>query len=229
MSTVARHQDVAAYALGVLDPGEALRFEEHLSVCVLCAVRLTELAPVASALSALGPPPVPVPPPPGAAFAAAVRPPLLNRLLDEVTLVRRRGGRRRLRLFAAAAVLAVGLPSGVLLADHGDGPPPGTGITATDAMTGVTATANVTGQPWGTRIALRLSGVRGPDRCRLMAVTADGTTQPVLSWRVGPPGHTAAKPLEIEGGTALARNAVVRWDVLDASGRILVSLPSAPR
>ena len=48
-----RHQDVAAYALGVLEPGDAFRFEEHLAECVLCTVQLSDFSSVASAISDL--------------------------------------------------------------------------------------------------------------------------------------------------------------------------------
>ncbi|MCH0539730.1 hypothetical protein I3F58_09170 [Streptomyces sp. MUM 203J] len=48
-----RHDAVGAYALGVLEPYDALCCAEHLAVCGACALRLAELAEVASALAQL--------------------------------------------------------------------------------------------------------------------------------------------------------------------------------
>ncbi|MFD0431412.1 zf-HC2 domain-containing protein [Streptomyces zhihengii] len=44
MSSQQPHRDVAAYALGVLEPGDALRFEEHLGGCGRCAVQLSDFS-----------------------------------------------------------------------------------------------------------------------------------------------------------------------------------------
>lgn len=61
-----RHRDVAAYALGVLEPADAFRFEEHLSDCVTCTVQLSDFASLAASLSELGGPGRVEPPcPPG--------------------------------------------------------------------------------------------------------------------------------------------------------------------
>jgi hypothetical protein len=45
------HAEVAAYALGVLDPGDAERYERHLAGCVDCASELELLLPVSRLLA----------------------------------------------------------------------------------------------------------------------------------------------------------------------------------
>ena len=51
------HRDVAAHALGVLEPLDALRCAEHLTVCPGCAGEHEEFVRLAAALAELVPPP----------------------------------------------------------------------------------------------------------------------------------------------------------------------------
>ncbi|WP_338674201.1 zf-HC2 domain-containing protein [Streptomyces sp. SCSIO 30461] len=221
-----RHRDVAAYALGVLGPSDAFRFEEHLSECVLCAVRLTDFAPVASTLAELGVP--------GASEPPVTRPSaaLLDRLLGTVEQDRRRGSRRRLRLVAAAAALIVALPV-VVVGLVGDGA--GTEDTvprlvATDAATGVYGAIDLHRKKWGTAVALRLAKVTGPRTCELVVVGKDGAEHPVSTWSVprdgyGLPGAAGTgKPLDIEVATALTPDEIGHVEIRTESGERLVSL-----
>ncbi|UNM12689.1 zf-HC2 domain-containing protein [Streptomyces formicae] len=202
-----RHRDVAAYALGVLEPADAFRFEEHLSECVPCALWLTDLAPVASALSGLDP---------------VTRPSagLLDRLLHEVAERRRSGSRSRLRLVAAAAALIVAVPAvAVGLADGGSGGR----ISATDAATGVYGAVGLRATEWGTALTLRMARVRGPRICELVAVATDGSERPVITWSV-PDSPGSEDPLDLEAATALRPDQVDRFEVRTTSGERLVSL-----
>ncbi len=52
------HEDVAAYALGTLDPAERAAFEAHLEGCAACREELALLAPAARALQGAAPPDV---------------------------------------------------------------------------------------------------------------------------------------------------------------------------
>ncbi|MEU5403520.1 hypothetical protein ABZ348_30000 [Streptomyces sp. NPDC005963] len=213
------HQDVAAYALGVLEPGDAYRFEDHLAECGMCVLELSGFASVATAMADLNAPGMPV---------VQASPGLLDRLTRDVALSLRRSRHRRLRLTAAAVALIVALPVAVWMLRAGqeaDGP--GLRVTSTDASTGVTASAVVEDRSWGTAVTLRLSGVEGPGSCRLIAVGADGVERPVLSWRVPAKGHGTASggaPLLIEGGTDLPSHLIGRWEVRDRDGRTLVTL-----
>ncbi|PRH75650.1 hypothetical protein C6N75_29840, partial [Streptomyces solincola] len=53
MSLRERHHDVAAYALGVLEPGDAVECEAHVRRCPPCAQGLAGFAVVVSALAQL--------------------------------------------------------------------------------------------------------------------------------------------------------------------------------
>ncbi|MGW0558242.1 anti-sigma factor family protein [Streptomyces sp. NPDC002926] len=221
MSMQERHRDVAAYALGVLEPADAFRFEEHLSDCVTCTVQLSDFASLAASLSELGGPCRVEPPVPSGQ--------LLERLAAEVTMVRRRSNGRRLRLVAAAAALIVGAPAAVVALQDA-APPAGRQVAAKDATTGVTASAAIQDRAWGTSVALRLAGLTGPSKCRLIAVGKDGIEHPVLSWAVpaggygnpDTPGHE--QPLDIQGGTDVRIGEIGRWEVRTLDGRPVVTL-----
>ncbi|MGW2564590.1 anti-sigma factor family protein [Streptomyces sp. NPDC001514] len=239
-----RHRDVAAYALGVLDPSDAFRFEEHLSECVLCAVRLADFTPVASALAELAGPgrpdgagapgtgpsqstsestsPLPLP-----------SPSLLDRLLLEVAELRRRSSRRRLRLVIAAAALIVALPAVTAALMDGDGKVsggPDARIVATDAATGVYGAVDLRTADWGTAVALRMAQLRGPRTCELVVVGKDGKEHRITTWSVpsgghGVPGSPGGEdPLDLEAATALRPAEIDRFEVRTVQGERLVTL-----
>ncbi|MFJ6572461.1 anti-sigma factor family protein [Streptomyces sp. NPDC091292] len=229
MSPQQRHRDVAAYALGVLEPADTFRFEEHLADCVLCAVRLSEFARVASVLSPYAGPAATEPLPVGRPSAD-----LLDRLLDEVAALRARLRGRRLRLLAVAAALIIAAPAGAVALQGTDEP----GVsrvseasgTVTDPATGVTASVSLVDRAWGTDVGLRLGRVAGPQICELVAVGKDGTEQTVTTWSVpvggygnpGIEGHEA--PLITRGGTALDRADIDHFVIRTTSGRHLVTV-----
>ncbi|ANW17057.1 zf-HC2 domain-containing protein [Streptomyces clavuligerus] len=226
MSTQQRHRDVAAYALGLLEPAEARLFERHLAGCVLCAVQLIDFGGAARALSELA---APHPRPragAGAGADTAAGPPaaLLDRLVGEVALTRRRGRRRWALLASTAAALALAVPTGVLAARPG-GPAarPATWAAARDTAPGVLASAQTREQPWGTEVELRISGVRTAGPCRLVAVDRAGRAHPVLSWAARDGG--AAR---IAGGTALPSGHIAHWQVRTAGGTPLATLTTPP-
>ncbi|MFI1829409.1 zf-HC2 domain-containing protein [Streptomyces sp. NPDC020412] len=227
--TPQRHEDVAAYALGVLEPADAHRFEDHLARCGRCRVQLSGFAATAGALrelAALGP----------AGVDTALPPPLPRPLVEEVRQARRRARLRRRKVVVAVLALAFA----VLVGTYSARPPgkpaaaprsaAGERLTAVDAGTGVMAWAAVSDRDWGTEVELRLAGLRGPAACRLVAVGRDGVVHPVLSWRVPPQGFGTGSPgggpaLEVQGGTNVPSWEIDRWEVRDdGTGRLLVTL-----
>lgn len=227
MSPKQWHRDVGAYALGVLDPADSFRFEEHLADCATCAVRLSEFAGLESALAAFAHPDgahgVLLPEPP--------RPTLLNQLLDSIETGRRRSGRRRLRLIAAAAALIIAAPVAVLgLRTQDSGDDSVRRYAATDPATGVSATVALQERVWGSGVGLELARVKGPLTCKLVAVGKDGKEQTVTTWAVPADGYGFPdakgheEPLRTEGGAALHGADIDRFEVRTLDGRRLVTI-----
>jgi hypothetical protein len=134
----AAHWDVAAYALGVLDPQEAERFEEHLAGCWACAGELESMLPVVNLLSEVD----------GESLITAEQSRSDGRLLDRMIVevgAHRRKVRSRQLLAAAAAVVVLATTTGVSLVAggrlFGDGGSP------SDVVAQGSTTAPVTSPP----------------------------------------------------------------------------------
>jgi hypothetical protein len=227
-----QHVDVAAYLLGALDEPEMAAFEAHLAECELCGTELDELSKVLPVLDELrqdG----------GLAF---VEPPggdaMLQRLLRQVSGERRARKRRRLVAVAAAAVLVIVGPTAALLATGDGGGPPVASPTssalaaeqhsATNTATGASATVGLSDTGWGSSVDLRLSGIRGPLTCSLVAVGQDGSRQTVATWSVPDTGYgtdSQPVPLTVHGAAGLHKDAISRFDVRTTDGALLVSVP----
>lgn len=226
MSPNQRHRDVGAYALGVLDPADSFRFEEHLADCPSCAVLLGEFAGIESTLAAYAHPGRSL----GVLLAERPTSGLLDRLLDEVEAGRRRGRRRRMRLVAAAAALIIGGPVAALGLQPQATDGPATRYAATDPASGVTASVALRERGWGSGVELELARVEGPLACELIAVGKDGEEQTVTTWAVpvggygmpGVPGHE--DPLRTQGGAALHGGEIDRFEVRTLDGKRLVTI-----
>ncbi|UYQ65918.1 anti-sigma factor family protein [Streptomyces peucetius] len=220
MSRQQPHRDVAAYALGILEPADTHRFEEHLAGCVACAVGLSGFTGVAAALSELAGP---------GRLDARPRPQLLERLTGAVVAQRRRERRRRFRLVAVAAALIVALPTAVVTVQDAEDPEPPR-VVASDPVSGVTASVALEDRDWGTSVAMRLSGLAGPRTCRLIAIGKDGVEHPVLSWWVPKGGYGVTEepggqgPLDLEASTGLHPAEIGRWEVRSDGGERLLSI-----
>ncbi|MCS0637399.1 zf-HC2 domain-containing protein [Streptomyces sp. LP05-1] len=205
MSLRERHQDVAAHALGLLEPADALACEEHLARCLPCAGRLAGFAVPVAALAQLAGR-APLEPLPGVRTGG-------GRGTGAGGRGRGRRGRRgpgprrtpvvrlRPRLVAAVAAVAVAVPGAVLLSGRVEpaAPRPSAAVTLRD-------------RPWGTEVALRMTGVTGPRVCELVVVGADGSEQPVLTWGV----YGAEGAPVLESATALRRAEIDRLEVRSA-------------
>lgn len=201
------HWDVAAYALGVLDPRDVARCEAHLADCGSCAAELDGLVPATRLLADVDLP----------ALREAETAQLGDRLLDAVRADRRRSrGRRRLLAGAgtvlAAAAAGLALVAGSTWIDAGlTGDPDnfadrnGEHYTTVDSDTGVEAELVLAATDWGTRVSFQLSSVTGPLVCELLVVRSDGTTEVVGSWQVWEDGYGTPKrpdPLSLDVPTA---------------------------
>ncbi|GAA2513313.1 zf-HC2 domain-containing protein [Pilimelia columellifera] len=235
------HYDVASYALGILDDRDAQIFEDHLAGCQRCAIELEGILPVTSLLSEVD----------GETFVEMeeiVRDEhLLDEMVNAVTYERSRA--RAKQMFSlAAGVVALALVGGLAFLNIGGGsdslpqalpsvseaprsdsesPLDGlAGVTpkrATDAGTKVEAAVRLADRVWGTDVALELRSVKGPLKCQLVAVRADGLGEVVTTWTVDKNGwgtNERREALKLRGGTAVKFDDIDRMEVqsVDSSG-----------
>ncbi|WP_149263805.1 zf-HC2 domain-containing protein [Actinomadura sp. K4S16] len=234
------HVDVGAYALGLLEEPDRRAFEAHLATCFSCHEELGALSGIAQTLDGIGPIADPVDAMPAPPEPAAVTDLMRHR-------IRRRRRHRAARALAAAAagvvLLGGALGTGYTLgADRGptasasDGGTAellrnGRAMSATDAGTGVTGTVAMQGKAWGSRVGLRLSKVRGPLACELVAVDAKGGAHTVVGWSVPAKGYglpdSPQPQLAVQGGTALRPEEISRFEVRTiGDGRTLLTVPA---
>ena len=155
-------------------------------------------------------------------------------LLHRRALASRRGRRRLILASAAACVVLVGGGIGIGLAtapNHVQVAQPGlTGQrhSAVNSANGVSGTVGLVVKGWGTQVWLDLAGVHGPLECQLIAVSTTGARTVVTGWNVtapgdGVPGHPAH--LLVEGGTAISRADLARFEVTVVNGPTLLTIP----
>ncbi|WP_063780993.1 anti-sigma factor family protein [Nonomuraea sp. SBT364] len=240
MTARVEHTDVGAYALGLLEDDDRRAFEHHLSRCRSCAVELAELSGVAHALTGLGP--LEDDPPPGEEPAEVID-----------LLRRKRAADRRARrsTFLVGVAAAVTLVAGGLVvgAQFGGGAPaspvaspvapPHDGIGPAEQFYAMgtpvegVGTGGVTGglvlesKGWGTHAALKLSGVKGPLECALIAVADDGDRRIMMGWAVpaagyGVPGSPG--PLYVHGASALPLDRIDHFEVVTTEGANLLTV-----
>ncbi|MEV0746767.1 zf-HC2 domain-containing protein [Streptomyces sp. NPDC050273] len=248
----AGHDAAGAYVLGILDDAETAAFEAHLARCARCAAHLDEFAGLEPMLALLAESPAAVPgarPVPHVPAPPAPR--VLGTLVDEVAVRRARRTRRGRYLVAAAAALIIGGPVVAVMATGGGttsveaaDPHPTSPAEdaffhhmkekarATDPVTAVDATVGMEPKAWGTHTVLELKNVKGPQKCRLIAVSKTGEEEVVTSWSVPKWGYgitdsthpTARYPLYVHGGAAMDRADIDHFDVRTFDGERLVSV-----
>ena len=209
--------ELGVYLLGAIEPAQRARVDHHLATCPSCRAELAALAGLpdllrrvpadeATELSLEDTIPAVPGPPPGA---------LLRRMA---------GGRRRSVLTVAAALVAGFAAALGGRALHAAAEPPATtaqAITADAAnpATGAWAAVRYTPQPWGTKLAVRVTGIPAGTRCQLLVMNTRG--QDIAAGgsdhRRGPSGHVvpASAPFQ---ATRL------RGFEVTTSGRILVTV-----
>ena len=135
-------EDVAAYALGALEPEHARDFERHLRECELCAADLASLAPAVAALPETA---EPVDPPADLKkrIMAVVESEAKERRAAESP--RRRESRFGFRLLAPVAAAAAAVVIAVVVIGGG----------------GETASPEVIAEPQGAKVELKMDDGRG--------------------------------------------------------------------
>ncbi|MEV0622950.1 zf-HC2 domain-containing protein [Nonomuraea sp. NPDC050404] len=228
--TEVHHEDVAAYALGLLSEEEQAAFERHLDGCGLCAGEVGSFAAMGELIKGVHPDD------------------LLPQPADpqvESLLVRRAAAERRRRRFhrsfmtaAACLVVAAGVFLGVSSLTGEPNPDSihspardllmtGRTYAITDPATGVAGVVGLEDKGWGTHVALELKGVKGPLQCRLTAFGDDGRSEVVASWGVPEKGYGvpgSPDPLVLHGGTSLPQTELNHFTIQTTDGRILATV-----
>ncbi|MEV3978016.1 zf-HC2 domain-containing protein [Nonomuraea sp. NPDC049758] len=228
------HEDVAAYALGLLDDDERNAFERHLHGCPSCAGEVGAFAAMGELMRDVDPDDLRTGPP-----DSPLDSPVESLLVRRAVVERRRRTLHRGLMSAAACFLVA---TGVFLAVNAatSGPNPDsvhsparallmTGRTypVNDPATGVSGVVGVEDKGWGTHVALELKGVKGPLKCRLVAFGDDGRSETVASWGVPDKGYGvpgAPDPLLLHGGTSLTQDDLNHFTIETLDGRILATV-----
>lgn len=226
------HWDVAAYALGVLEPAEVARCEAHLAECDGCASELEALLPTTKVLADVD----------LDGLRQAEEAQLVDRLLDTVRVERTRRLRRQ-RLTAAIGTTAAAVVAGLALltgatwlgTDQNVPPlageptvtvspspvpertvPEGERFTSIDSSSGVEAEVILEESAWGTRVWLSIGSLSGPLECNLQVLRADGSIEVIGSWRVPEHGYGTPEnpdPLLVQAPTAAGLDDITGFQV----------------
>ncbi|MFI5888580.1 zf-HC2 domain-containing protein [Actinoplanes sp. NPDC051513] len=257
--TQEEHYDVASYALGVLDQHDAARFEDHLIECPRCAFELESFVQVADLLADVDAGAVIAAE--EAKRDGVMLHSMLGEVRTERRRANSRRLYSLAAAVVIFAMLSIGAlfaggkwfapdqKSSSNTAQRGssqldplpnsqDGPGiggpdlAGQRYSGTDPRTGVHLDAALEKKDWGTQISFAISNITGPLECRLLAVHTDGTTEPLVSWKVGDKGWgTAANPspLLLQAITATSREDIAHIQVQEVSaaggGDTLVRVP----
>ncbi|MFI6322272.1 anti-sigma factor family protein [Nonomuraea sp. NPDC050556] len=239
MNSRIEHTDVGAYALGLLDDEDRAAFETHLAGCAACTAELGELSGMAGMLTGIEPVEVADPPP--------------MREDEVIDLFRRkkaadkrtRRGTFVIGVAAAATLLTFGITIGTAIgngnapaqvvagshAGHDAGPAeqfyedgaPVAGV----GVEGVTGGLVYESKGWGTHAALKLSGVKGPLECELIAVSKSGQRRVMTGWAVPPSGYGVPgqpAPLYMHGGSPLNPDQIDKFEVTTSTGKTLLTV-----
>ncbi|MFJ6985787.1 MULTISPECIES: anti-sigma factor family protein [unclassified Streptomyces] len=150
----------------------------------------------------------------------------------------RRGGRVSWALAAAVAGLVLGFGGGALLPD--DGPsgtttaasarPTGPAVVRARSAAGLVGAVEPRATGWGTELVLELSGVDGPQRCALVAVSRNGDRETAVTWQVpdggyGLPGSRKERLLAV-GGVGMSPDQITGYEIRTTDGQQLLTIPA---
>lgn len=208
---------LGVYVLGSIDPAERALVDRHLAECDSCRDEVASLAGIPGLLGRLTEPEVAVLADPPADDGK-----LLDRILTTAAASHRRARRRRVLAAAAAIVLlATGIGTGakVLISDRTT-PPPAATVQLSTTAGPMTVRAGLTAKGWGTMVDLRLTGVPGGHRCRVVAVNRDGSTEIAASYT-----STYTGTMSVSGATGFPLTDITEVRINDAAGKTLIAMP----
>ncbi len=166
-----RREMLGAYALGHLPDEEKAGLEAHLEGCPGCRAEVDSLLAVSRLLPHADP----------AHFGPAPQPPAeLGKRIAATIDSERRSKRRRRRLnfglgFGAAAAAAAAAVLAIFVLAGGDGSGPEQHVAFRSVPTGVTISATLQPQAFGTEIRMYVSGIRSGTLCRVYMRGPAGT------------------------------------------------------
>jgi anti-sigma factor RsiW len=227
----------AAYLIGALSPADRAAFEEHLETCAECRAGVAELAPTAGLLSRVRADAL-------AEDAGTDRstregaPAARSALIARARTADRRRRTLWFSLALAAALVviaAVALPltlGEVFEPRAPEAIPTATAVpslTPAEAMqplttAPLTASVRLQGVAWGTKIDLSCRyaptySTSGNEHVYALAVVGtDGSTTQLSTWKV-----LAGKDAHLSAGTALDTASIRAVQILDASGKVLMT------
>jgi anti-sigma-K factor RskA len=200
---------VASLVLGLLDPGEHRRLQEHVSGCASCQRTQAEFSELPGLLDK------------AAAQDLTMGAPAPSELTYERLQRQLAPGRRRPRTrwytAAAAALVLTGLGAWAAV-DSGDAQP---AVVVSAASGQIHALARFIPNPTGTTISLTLSGVMPGQTCQLVAIGRDGHRETASTWIANYQGSAT-----VHGSVAMSQRQMARLEVETLSGRTLITLPA---
>jgi hypothetical protein len=145
----------------------------------------------------------------------------------DAKLAAARRAARRARLVAAVAGIAAVTTGGVAAWAIGTRPTSRPEVSAWSGVhsyawsqtAGVTASVELEGTAWGTKILLMMSHLPKNQHWTLIALTQGGAREPAASWQ-----NTSQTSAEVPGAVAFPLSQLSRLDVVTAAGRTLVSI-----
>ncbi|MCA1705563.1 MAG: zf-HC2 domain-containing protein [Actinobacteria bacterium] len=218
-------EQLAAYAVGLLDGEDIRAMEAHVAGCARCRWELAELREVDAVLRRMPPELFLDGPPPGGEL-------ILHRTLRQVR--KERGARPRRRLALVAAVLAALIGAGAAGVALGRSTvsqtitaaptmPAETGsrlFTGFDPSSGTRMTVTVTPAAGWVRVKATAVGIPAGERCMLVVIDRSRDRYIAGSWLVSPVGEETGTT--VDGAAIVAPEDVAAVAVVNFEGREFV-------
>ena len=217
--------DLAAYALGALEPADHIAVQAHLETCEDCRAELAEFTAIVPRLAAVADSDLTLPQPPAALFdrvAAAVDASAGQHDDRQVTpaagSTRVRRPRRDARWWlAAAAVLVLLLAGGAVVTARQLQHPDTVNAVATSGA--ITMRVAATSAAVGTTLRISVDGAPQNVRCHLVVTKDDGTRHTAGWWSSNYSGHAV-----FTSSTDVPRQHVAALTLYDENNNSLISL-----